>query len=163
MTTEYDTQIRKAVAELFPTLDWRIYKALIRQESRFYPMAVSPAGARGLTQFMPDTWEEWSPRVGMQGKSPHNAEASIVTGAAYLAYLYGSWYSPRPDIDRVCLALASYNAGLGSLLRAQKQVGGKLLYKEIIKGLPLVTGKHSEETIEYVKRILRYYQEEVTG
>lgn len=160
---QYDAQIRRAVSERFPHLDWRIYKALIWQESRFNNLAVSPVGAEGLAQFMPDTWAEWAPRAGYAGKRPHDAEASIATGAAYLAYLYSSWYSPRPDMDRICLMLASYNAGLGSLLKAQKQVGGKLLYREIIQGLPAVTGRHSKETIEYVKKILDYYRQEVTG
>jgi len=59
--------------------------------------------------------------------------------------------------------LASYNAGMGNLLKAQKKVGGKLLYKEIIQGLPEVTGKHSKETIDYVQKILSYYLHSVIG
>lgn len=160
---QYDTHIQWALSLHFPTLDWRIYKALLWQESRFNAQAVSPVGAQGIAQFMPATWAEWAPKAGMAGKRPYDAEASIITGACYLAHLYGSWHSPRPDIDRICLMLASYNAGLGNLLKAQKKVGGKLLYKEIIQGLPEVTGKHSKETIDYVQKILSYYFHSVIG
>jgi len=62
---QYDTHIQWALSLHFPTLDWRIYKALLWQESRFNAQAVSPVGAQGIAQFMPATWAEWAPKAGM--------------------------------------------------------------------------------------------------
>jgi hypothetical protein len=80
-----------------------------------------------------------------------------------MAKLLNSWSAPRPDIDRYCLALASYNAGFGNLLKAQKAAGGANDYASIIRSLPHVTGHHAAETTAYVKRILNYFNQMVTG
>lgn len=163
MTIQYDLAIKTAADQFLPGLDWRCFKAQLRQESQLNPKALSPAGARGIAQFMPATWAEWSVKAGYKGSSPEDPLAAIPVAAQYMAYLMAQWSSPRPHIDRLCLALASYNAGLGNMLEAQKRQSGALLYSEIIKGLPAVTGKHSQETITYVKRILGYWSEYITG
>ena len=74
-----------------------------------------------------------------------------------MAWLLSEWSSPRPEIDRHCLALASYNAGLGNILAAQKRAGGKLIYREIIYHLPQITHHFAAETISYVQRIYTIY------
>jgi soluble lytic murein transglycosylase-like protein len=163
MENKYDDLIKIAVNQYLPFLDWRLYKAQLWQESRFKPAAVSPVGARGVAQVMPGTWAEWAPRAGYKNADPFDPQASIQVGACYLAYLHSQWHSPRPAMDRVCLAMASYNAGLGSLLRAQQRVKGALAYRDIIRGLHLVTGEHSQETINYVRNILEFYNKEITG
>ena len=163
MDNTLDAIIKTAAEQHLPFMDWRLFKAQLWQESRFNPKAVSPVGARGVAQIMPGTWNEWAPRCDMAGADPFDAEASVTVGAAYMAYLHAKWHSPRPAIDRVCLTMASYNAGLGSLLNAQKRVQGALLYREIIRGLPLVTGKYAQETIGYVRNILSFYAREITG
>jgi membrane-bound lytic murein transglycosylase F len=156
---QYDQLIKNGVIEYLPEgFDWRIIKAQFFQESRFQPNAVSPVGARGIAQIMPNTWDRWAlPTY----KDPFNAEQSIMTGCRYMAYLYGQWKSPRPEIDRICLALASYNAGLGHILKAQKLADNASLYAPIIAKLPEVTGKHSAETIDYVRKILGYWCKEI--
>ena len=151
---QYDQMIRNAAIDFLP-YDWRIYKAQIFQESSFQPDAVSPAGARGLAQVMPSTWERYG------SGDPFDPQQSLMAGARYMAYLYKQWSSPRPDIDRICLAMASYNAGLGNILKAQEKSGGKLLYAEIIQHLPSVTGRNAAETIDYVKKILGYWTVDV--
>lgn len=164
MKTNYDEIIKSAAAEHLPFTDWRFLKAQYWQESKFDPNAISPAGARGIAQIMPGAWRDWYKKLGYELTDIHKPEPSIFVGAAYMADLYRQWKSPRPEIDRYCLALASYNAGLGNILKAQKETGGKLLYREIIKGLPQVTGpKNSNETIVYVRKILGFYCKEVTG
>lgn len=163
MTTTLDLIIRTAAEKHLPYLDWRIFRALIQQESRFDPKAKSPVGAMGLAQVMPGTWKDWATRADVSPADPYNPEANVNVGACYLAYLHSQWHSPRPAMDRVCLALASYNAGLGNLLNAQKRVRGALLYREIIRGLPLVTGNASQETIQYVRKILEHYAKDITG
>lgn len=52
------------------------------------------------------------------------------------------------------IAAASYNAGAGHLIKAQKLCGGGNLYRVIIPCLPQVTGHHSMETIGYVENII---------
>lgn len=164
MITTFDGHIVKAVEIWLPGYDWRLYKAQLWQESKLKPLAVSPAGAVGVAQFMPMTWAAWSRKSGYANSEPTDPEASIYTGACYMAYLIGEWSWPRPEIDRHCLAMASYNAGLGNILKAQKLSGNRSLYSEIITHLPAVTGDdNAPETIGYVRKILGYWAKQVTG
>lgn len=150
----YDKQFKEATKLYLPVgYDWRLLKAQCYQESRFNLTAVSPAGAFGLCQFMPSKANEliekhkeltnlWLP------------EQSIIAAAIYMDWLLSEWYYPRPSTDRAMLALASYNAGIGHILKSQEICGEPLLYAEIIECLPSVTGEHSKETIGYVKLII---------
>ena len=160
-TTRYDKAIKSAVLNWWPGIlnaeFW--WKSQLYQESWLNPDAVSPVGARGLAQFMPRTWQMVCKERAWGAVSPHTAQYAIEGGAYYMAKLARAWKSKRPVQDRWDLARASYNAGLGNLLKAQKATGGALLYQDIIKGLPSVTGRHSTETITYVERIHRWYKE----
>ena len=63
-------------------------------------------------------------------------------------------------MDRFKLALASYNAGIGHVLKAQSLCDMARLYDEIVPPcLPRVTGtKNSKETIGYTTNIVdRWY------
>jgi len=77
-----------------------LFDALIIQESRYNPVAVSPKGATGLSQLMPASARVlgvrniWDPRENMRG------------GARYLRSLLD-------EFGRFDLALAAYNAGAG--------------------------------------------------
>ena len=58
--------------------------------------------------------------------------------------------------------MASYNAGLGHILKAQKLSGDKPAYADIIRYLQDITGpKNSKETKEYVRKILGYWSMQV--
>lgn len=156
-TDRYDTDIQRAAQRWLPGWDWRWYRAQLYQESRLDPAAVSPAGARGIAQFMPGTWRDIAPLVNAGGLSPHLAGPAIEAGALYMARLRASWKSERPEEDRRELAQASYNAGLGNLLAAQKACKGARHWPQISACLPQITEHHAQETIDYVDRIRRWY------
>lgn len=82
-----------------------LLEALVWQESRWRPGAVSPKGAQGLAQLMPATAREL-------GVDPRDPLANLEGGARYL----------RQQLDRfggdVERALAAYNAGPGRVMRA---------------------------------------------
>ena len=135
------------------------FVAQAKQESRFDSLAVSPVGATGLLQIMPNTWNDLT-----GGKvSIYSAKYNIKYGIKYDKWLWDNWTSQRPFIDRISFMLGSYNAGLGNPLKAQKIAKerglNENLWSSIEKTLPEVTGKHSKETITYVKRIKKYYNE----
>jgi membrane-bound lytic murein transglycosylase F len=164
MTNVYDEAIKAAVAEHMPGYDWRLYKCQLIAESGLNPDAVSPVGAKGLAQFMPKTWIQIRNELNLpRYSSAFNSKYAIVAGAYYTNKLRCKWSAPRPEMDRHCLALASYNAGFGNMLEAQKCAGGVNGYREIIAGLYQVTGKHSNETTTYVKRILAMYVKLIVG
>ena len=75
----------------------RLFVALIDQESRFNPRAVSPKGARGLGQLMPET-------AALLGVDAGEPMANLHGAARYLT-------AQLAEFGRVDLALAAYNAG----------------------------------------------------
>lgn len=111
---------------------------------------------------MGGSWEDWRDKAGYPNESRENPEASIFTGACYMGWLIGQWKSPRPAMDRYLLASASYNAGIGRILAAQDESGGKLLYSEIIDKLPITNPSGSKETTDYGSMIMTYYSLMVT-
>jgi hypothetical protein len=78
-------------------------RAIIRVESGGDPHAISPAGAIGLMQVMPSTWEALTARHAL-GHDPFDTRANILAGTAYLRELIDR-YTDLPT------ALAAYNAG----------------------------------------------------
>ncbi len=159
----YDTQIRDAAERYMPGIPWQVYKAQLYQESQLKPDAVSPVGARGIAQFMPGTWRDIAPAIGAGAASPHAVGPAIRAGALYMARLRGEWTAPRPAKDRHSLALASYNAGLGNILAAQRAAGGANRYQPIIDALPRITGRHAAETRTYVERTWRWFWAMLSG
>jgi membrane-bound lytic murein transglycosylase F len=77
--SSYDTLVNSYAAKI--DWDWRLLSALIYEESRFDPDAVSWAGAMGLMQLMPET--------GAQCKAGnlYNPEENLKAGIANLRYL----------------------------------------------------------------------------
>jgi soluble lytic murein transglycosylase-like protein len=86
-------------------LDPRLVVSVIEVESAFNPRAVSPKGAQGLMQLMPDT-------ARMLGVSnSFDPDQNLRGGIRYLSYLYDLF-----DKD-LSLALAAYNSGEGRVMR----------------------------------------------
>jgi soluble lytic murein transglycosylase-like protein len=160
----YDPLIKQAIADHLNYTDWRLLKAQLMAESALNPNAVSSAGAKGIAQFMPLTWQEITEQMGMPDADITDPSAAIPACAFYMGKLIAQWSAPRPIIDRYALALASYNAGAGNLLKAQKAAGMVNDYKSIINRLPDITGKdNARETSGYVRKIYGYYLGYVVG
>lgn len=131
------------------------------QESRFDPNAKSPVGALGIAQFMPLTAKEVGQELkGHQlfknGFNPLNDIQSVYAQVYYMNKLFRSWKVERTALEKFELALASYNAGLGNILKAQKLSGNQRKWNDIKKYLSNITGRNSLETINYVASIKGY-------
>jgi soluble lytic murein transglycosylase-like protein len=113
-----------AAAATAHEIDPAVVRALIRQESGFYPCAVSPKGAMGMMQLMPETAARYNVA------DPFDPEHNINGGVQYLKDLLGRYKG------ELKLALAAYNAG-------PKRVDGE---PPRVPEIP--------ETQNYVKRIL---------
>ena len=105
----YSATVESAAAEfdVDPLLIW----AVMREESRYDPEALSYVGARGLMQVMPPS-QAWIAEQLAEDISPGDAftsEASIRMGAWFLRFLLDSFDG---DLD---LAIAAYNGGAGSV------------------------------------------------
>ena len=150
----FDRQFKAAtLLYLPPGTDWRLLKAQCYQESRLNPFAVSPVGAMGLCQFMPGTWTDVM-KHDASLKDPWFPDNSIMAAAWYMGQLHRTWSADRSNIERYMVSAASYNTGAGNMIKAQKLCDNKNTYSEIIPCLPDVTGRHSAETIGYVKNII---------
>lgn len=89
-------------------LDPHLLLAVMREESRFDQEALSPASARGLTQFVHPTAERVAQAIGLHPVEPedlYRPEIAIALGAAYLAELIGRF----GGVEHA--AVAAYNAG----------------------------------------------------
>ena len=95
-------QWQSRVAQLATKYDIspQLLEALVWQESRWRPGAVSSAGARGLAQLMPGTARQL-------GVNPHDPDANLEGGARYLRQQLDAFGG---DLEK---ALAAYNAGPG--------------------------------------------------
>jgi soluble lytic murein transglycosylase len=121
-------------------LDPFMVAGLIRQESMFNPVAVSPAGAIGLMQIMPATGRGLARRAGVASFDPsmlRQPELNVRLGTLFLADLLAR-------NGTVTEAFAAYNAGPGRLAqwRAFPEIRDEEMFAERI---PFA------ETRDYVK------------
>lgn len=124
---------------------------LIRQvavESQFKKDAVSPAGAKGLAQFMDSTAAQYD-KLFPDGFDATKPEQAVVAQRAYMQELYDKFSKePITEEEAIKRSLAAYNAGPGSVrsaLRKAKEANSE----DWMSYLP-----KPEETIPYVNRIL---------
>ena len=104
-------------------------KSIIRAESGFSSTVVSPKGAIGLMQLMPETAREL-------GADPTVPEQNVEAGTRYLGWLMQRYGKKHDQMKR---AIAAYNAGPGNVDRYH--------------GVPPF-----RETRAYVTRVLKYFK-----
>ncbi|HBX50141.1 MAG: hypothetical protein A2275_06055 [Bacteroidetes bacterium RIFOXYA12_FULL_35_11] len=116
-------------------------KHLSAVESAFIPYITSPAGARGLWQFMPQTAKGYKMNIDYYTDERCDKYKSTEAACRYLKDLgkmyKGDWL----------LAMAAYNCGPGNVNKAIARAGGKRTYWEIYNYLP-------KETQNYVPRYI---------
>jgi soluble lytic murein transglycosylase len=122
--------------------------AVVREESSYYPRAVSRAGARGLMQLMPATARPMAEHRGLAfagGDLLDDPRANIEMGTAFLGGLMKEFSDPR-------LALAAYNAGPARVRGwwQSKKTGDVEAWVEQIP---------FDETRQYVKRVMLSWEE----
>jgi membrane-bound lytic murein transglycosylase D len=115
--------------------------AVIMVESAGDPMALSPKGARGLWQLMPDTARRYGLRVDSQVDERVDAIRSTYAAVRYLADLY-QMFNDWP------LALAAYNTGENRIQRVMDRTGIRRFSEMADRQLL------SAETIKYVPAVL---------
>ena len=157
VTDRYDETFRKYAQRFFgPGYDWRIFKAQAMAESNISMTAKSWVGARGIMQLMPATFKE------IRSKNPEmlaidKPEWNIAAGIYYNRQLWNAWNEQSGETDRRRFMFASYNAGRGTLLRAQGVARDKQLDANIWPSIqtvaPAVPRWRHEETLSYVDRI----------
>lgn len=128
-------------------LDGYLLAAIVKTESNFNPRAVSPKGARGLMQIMPETGKWVAGKRGLEGYDPDllfNPEYNIKIGAWYISELYREYNG-----DTV-LMLAAYNAGRGNV---NKWLGQNWTGEQSsIDRIPF------PETRQFIRKVLFYQQ-----
>lgn len=134
---------------------WKLAKAQMLQESGGHVLAQSGAGAVGLFQLMPTTAAE------MHVSDRDDPEESIRGGIGYLIKMWGIFKAEK-GVERMKMALGSYNAGSGNIVKAQALAKGRgddpSQWDSIVRCLHDVTGlDNSEETILYVAKIIKAY------
>ena len=105
-------------------------RSIVAAESNYNSEAVSPVGAIGLMQLMPQTAEEF-------GCDPKIPEQNVEAGTRYLRVLIDRYKKKRDPLKHV---IAAYNAGPGNVDR--------------YKGVPPF-----RETRTYVKRVIENIRE----
>jgi len=153
-------------ASLRTSVDWRMLAAMSYQESHWNRKAQSFTGVRGLMMLTQST----AHRLGIHNRL--DPQSSISGGAEYLALLIDSLPERIPSPDRIWLALAAYNIGLGHLedARVLAARSGKNPDKwdDVKEMLPLLSQekwyqhtKHGyargNEPVAFVEHIRQYY------
>ncbi len=135
--------------------------SLTRQESSFQTAAVSPAGALGLMQLMPDTARAMAARLGQPydaARLTRDPTYNVALGVQYLTEMlekFGGSYE---------LALAAYNAGPNRVARWLETIGdprgGAIDMVDWIELIPF------RETRNYVQRVMEgvtVYRDRLNG
>lgn len=128
-------------------IDPYLIAGIIREESLYNPEALSPVGAIGLMQLMPETARRVANRIGLPGierEDLFSGEINIRLGVQYVSQLLGE------NEGKVIRVIAAYNAGPNAVRRWVEKNG----HREADEFVELISYK---ETRRYVKRVLTSY------
>ena len=153
---EKDSKVKQMVEWTFDAakregIDGTLLANQFWQESRFNPNAVSPAGAKGVAQFMPFHKGKWGLESGNDFFDP---KASIDAGAKFMSHLTERTGSQQ-------LALVAYNGGEKAIDYVEKNLSGNVSINEWMsfmdherstKGVG-ASNLWRNQTFDYVKKI----------
>ncbi len=146
-------------------IPWVLLASMSYQESKWNRHAISPTGVRGLMMLTRSTAAD----LGIQNRL--DPKKSIAGGARYLAHLHQRVPKDIRQSDRLFVALAAYNVGLGHIRDARilaKRLGKNgQQWEGLREVLPLLAKKkyfqdlphryaRGWEPVQYVKRIREY-------
>ena len=137
---KYKEFVQKASAEY--GVDELLIYSVMKAESKFNDKAMSSSGAKGLMQLMDETADWVSEKSGIKLNNIYDPETNIRLGTWYLAYL-------TEESGDLVTALACYNAGVSNVEKWCEENGTNKIEIEQIQ---------FEETRNYVKKILKYYE-----
>jgi soluble lytic murein transglycosylase-like protein len=130
------------------TVDRALVYAIVRQESRFNSMAVSPVGATGLMQLMPEAAARAAGDDKLKSDmSPlFDPALNLRVGQDYL-----TWLMERGVGYDLLRTVAAYNGGPGTLTKTAQMLGDEVDSLLLIECLP------SLETRNYVEKVMAGY------
>ena len=146
---------KKSIGNLKPIIDEvaqrygqdpKLIQSIISRESNFNAAAVSPKGAMGLMQLMPQTAKRFNV------KDPFHPRDNIEGGVAYLDYLMRMFDN---DLE---LALAAYNAGESNVMN----YSGIPPFKETRNYVKNVLGSYKGQQVEKINKIYKIIKEDGT-
>ena len=155
--TKYDAWFRKYAKRYFGVgFDWKLFKAQGMAESGLSPTAKSWVGARGIMQLMPSTYRDIaSHRPEMTAID--DPQWNIAAGIMHDRDMWTLWRDSVPDDDRWRFMFAGYNAGEGTIFRAQGVARASKLnertWPNIESVAPTVPRWRYKETLGYVRTI----------
>lgn len=147
-------------------IDWRLLAAQAYQESHWDADAVSPTGVRGIMMLTNATAKR------LKIKDRRDPAESIDGGARYLKMLMDNLPQRIQQPDRLWLALAAYNIGVGHLedarILTQKAGANPDSWLDVRQYLPLLAKPEwhkltkygyarGYEPVAYVNRVRGYY------
>jgi soluble lytic murein transglycosylase-like protein len=130
------------------TIQKALVYAIVRQESRFNPGVVSPAGAVGLMQLMPDTAAHATgdARFRDNASALFDPSLNLKVGQDYVSWLMNQGVGY--DILRT---VAAYNGGPGTLQKTAQMLG------EDDESLMVIECMPAPETRDYVEKVMAAY------
>ncbi|HEU5046715.1 MAG TPA: lytic transglycosylase domain-containing protein [Rickettsiales bacterium] len=136
-----------------------IEKALIlgltRQESEFYPYAISPSGAVGLMQLLPGTAKETAKKAGLSysGDQLFQPEYNMTVGSAYMARMVNRFNGSY------VLAIASYNAGPGRVTQWLGEFGAPAAnVHSMVDWIERIPTSETRNYVEHVMENIEVYR-----
>ena len=156
-TDRYDSYFRKYAKRYFGIgFDWKLFKAQGMAESGLSPTAKSWVGARGIMQLMPSTYHDISTHR-PEMTSIDDPQWNIAAGIMHDRDMWMLWRDSIPDGERWRFMFGGYNAGEGTIFRAQGVARASKLdertWPNIESVAPTVPRWRYKETLGYVRAI----------